>query len=376
MNISLTRVLYKIFVKGFYKVHSGQLLFFFVTFLSYFFYIQVLKDSFLSFEEKLLHNFKLVLTTINHPIMATLVCFLFSIYACKGIMYVQAELKRESNFFLFYSANAYDKNAQLRSWFWVQFAIMFPIIFFCGFSILIGFSFGYYLSPLLILSFVISLIAFAAFYYTNITTQLIQSFRGSLAANWTKNLRKPLYTLFVYYVFDRLKITLLISKILSIIVVLFLCFLLADFKTYQLTQLVALVIAFSNAMLVFESYCFEKYYLNFQLNFPLAKGIVYRNWLLSFLLLLIPEIIVLSLSGAFETIEAVSALIYVVVVMLLFKSTLLLTRFDSKKYIYFLFGAFIFSFISIQFSVFHIMAGIYLLISYLIFQRFYYRQKT
>ncbi|MFN8352942.1 MAG: hypothetical protein U0Y10_00725 [Spirosomataceae bacterium] len=374
MNSALTRVLRKIFAAGFYKAHSGQFIFLFLTFFSYFFYIQVLKDSLLSFQEKLFYNLLVVLTLISSPVMAGLFFLLFLVFVFKSWSYVKAQLYHPSNYFLFYSANSYPKIEQFKSWFVVQLIIVSPVLFYCLFALLIGFWYGHLLIPLLFLAAVLVVSAWGAFYFVVLTNRPIKSFEGSVVAVIARRYQKPYFLLFIYKVFDDLKVMYIATKTLSLVLVGGLALLLSDFSTHQLAAIIAIVMSTANAYLIAESHRFEKLHLPILLNLPIPKANVFANWVLTCGVLLLPEVISLFFVFSYGWVFSIVGMS--IIQLLLLRSVLVFNYLDTRTYLYFLFGLFIGSILAAQFSVFYYTIFVYFGIAYSLFSRYYYRQAS
>lgn len=371
MNLPLTRVLTKIFVYGFYKVHAGQLLFLFVTLLSYLFYIQVLSDDHLTLEETILHNLKLVLTMVSSPIMAALMLGIFMIFSFKSWSYVSTQIGASNNFFLFYSANSYTKKQQFVSWLLVQLAIISPILVYSIFAITVGTIYGFYLIPMLILGFVLLIAAINARLYIWKLNRPIKSFENSFLLQFTQTWQKPLFSVFVFYVINKLKITFAVSKLLAISLTILMITLLNDFEEYQLTAIVALIISISNSILIFESHRFERERMSFLLNLPIVKPKIFASWLLTHFILLLPEIICLGLF--FSSILWIYGVFAALSIVMMLRSSLLVVAVDMRKYLYWVFGLFILSIIIIQYHIFLTISFLYFGVSYLIFDKLFYR---
>src|SRR3990170_2588131 len=128
MVSSLTTVLIKIFVKGFYRVHSGIFLFFFVTVLMYFFFVEVLNQTHLPPDQIILYNLMLVLTLISSPVMVALVFIVWLGFTIKSWNYITGQMLIPNNQFLFYSSTSFSKVNQFKSWFIAQLTISLPIV--------------------------------------------------------------------------------------------------------------------------------------------------------------------------------------------------------------------------------------------------------
>lgn len=348
MSKSYFVILFKVFTKGFFKSHSGLLIFFFVTFLSYFFYIEVLKDNLLSLEERNKNHLLLVLNIISSPLLAFMVVIMFMVYSWKSYVYVLKQMKISDNFFLYYSANALDKSTQYGSLFCLQMSIVSPILFYSLFSIAIGFIYGFYALPFAILTIVLIISAAIAFFYLKFLNNPIKNHEGSALIPYFRFLPKPLFSLFPFHVLFSSKIVFLVSKILSVGLSVVLFYLLKDFQNNQLKQIIGIVIGLSNAFLIFEAYHFEKSQFKSLLNLPQSTVQIYFNWIITITTLISPEIIGLLL---FKSTSAIYILFIVVGILVAFRSVLLLNSVEMKQYLYFIFGFFIFSIISIQYHL-------------------------
>lgn len=95
----LTMVLKKIFVSGFYRMHSGLLIFLFITFISYCFFIKTLGH--VPPEIVTYWNLIITLTIVTNPLMMVIFFIACLIYAFKSWQYVANQLREVSNEFLF-----------------------------------------------------------------------------------------------------------------------------------------------------------------------------------------------------------------------------------------------------------------------------------
>src|SRR5688572_23346782 len=102
----LTSVLIKIFVKGFYRAHSGFFLFFFVSVIIYCFFIEVLNKTHLPAADIVPNHLIIVLSIITSPHVLIFVSFLWLAYSVKTWQYIKLEFGQASNQFLHYSINA------------------------------------------------------------------------------------------------------------------------------------------------------------------------------------------------------------------------------------------------------------------------------
>lgn len=370
--MALTKILYKIFVKGFYKVHAGQLLFLFATILTYLFYIQVLSDDHITTRETIFYNLSFIITIISSPILGTLMMFVFLIFSLKSFNYISTQIYQPSNFFLFYSANSLSKSQQLKNWFICQLLISFPIIIYIVFSIIIGWVYGFYLLPLLFLGFVIGVSLLCAFVYTDLVNNPIKAYNSGIVAKFMRKWRKNLVTIPLIHLFDKQFITLFITKLIGLGLPIGLVEILSDVNKVSSAAFIAVIMSVSNAVLIFEIYRFERRYLSFALNFPTKLSRTFLQWLLIVAILVLPEIFTLKYLFHWEAF--LYAILILISLSLCLKSILLIVAENMRRFLYTIFIVLVLSVIFIQFGVSQFLGFIYLLTSYIIFCRKYFRQ--
>ena len=330
--MALTQILYKIFVKGFYKVHSGQLLFLFGTILTYLFYIQVLSDDHITTQETIFYNLSFILTIISSPILAVLMMVVFLIFTLKSYNYILAQIYQPTNFFLFYSANSFGKSRQLKSWFISQLLISSPILLYVIFSIIVGFVYGYYLLPILFFCFVLGMSWLCAFLYTHHINTPIKAYNSGFVIKLAKNWKKSLLTTSLIQIFYKNQITFLLTKLIAIGLAFGLIKILSDINQYALGALIAVIMAISNAILIFEIYRFERQYLSFALNFPTKLFKTFKQWILILVILTLPEIITLKI--IFNWSIFLNSFLLLVSLCLFLKALLLMISLNMKSFLY------------------------------------------
>src|SRR5688500_939668 len=96
----LTTLLIKIFAYRFYKIHAGFLLFFFVSAIVYFFFINVLNQTHLPADQVKLYNLIFVLTYISSPILVAAVFIAWLAYTIKTWRFIMEQSSIAANLFL------------------------------------------------------------------------------------------------------------------------------------------------------------------------------------------------------------------------------------------------------------------------------------
>jgi hypothetical protein len=375
MFSSLTTVLIKIFVKGFYRVHSGIFLFFFVTVLMYFFFIEVLNQTHLPPDQIVLYNLMLVLTLISSPVMVALVFIVWLGFTVRSWNYITGQMIMPSNQFLFYSSTSFSKVNQFKSWFIAQLTISLPIIAYGLFSFVIGIIFDYYIIPVVILLYVLLLSAVSALIYVRHANKPINLNSKSILSRIVGNWSKPFFSLFLYHVFDKLKVTLIVTKLLSYGIIIGSFYLLADVNdNLRVAGIVILGIVTAHAILIYQSYRFEESYLSFSRNFPYSRAKIYSNWTVTFLLLTLPENI--WILSTFDPEISFALVIFNLGTGMLFRNLLYIVTLDMRKFIYWVFFIFNLFFMIILLKLFWLLVPLNIIISIIIFDRTYYRPKN
>ncbi len=369
----LTLVLTKIFVKGFYRVHAGLLLFFFVTLLTYGFFINVLNETHLTPPDRILYNLILVLTLLSSPIMVIVVFVAWFFYTLKSWDYVLGQMATPANEFLYYSSTAMPRRGQAGSWFVVQLLISVPMITYALFSIVVGAVYHYYVVPVLIVLYIVVLSGVSAGVYVYAINRRIKSNKGSWLSGLVRGWNKPFFSLFLYAVMDKMKVAFVVTKLVSALAIIGGFHILSDVREdTRAAGMVTLGFVMAHALLLYQSYRFEHTALRFSLNFPYRKSYVYANWGLTYVLLTLPEI--LWLFTRFDAGLATGLLIFNVSAGLLLRSMLYRTALDIKKFIYPVFYFFILSFAAIVLKLLWPLVIVTLATSWIIFQKYYYKQ--
>ncbi len=371
----LIKVLFKIFVKGFYKAHSGLLLFFLVTVIMYGFFVEVLNHNHLPPSEVIKLNLLIVLTLISSPVALILVLVCWLIFTIKSWNYVSAHLLIHSNQFLFYSSTYIKKIDQFKSWFIVQFCISLPIVGYGLFVLSIGIIFGHHIAPIMILSFIFLLALISAFVYVSYVNHPVKVNSRSIFSRMINGWRKPFFSLFIYHAFDKLKIPLLITKFISCTIIVGGTYLLANVNDdLTVSGIITLGVVTAHAILVYRSFQFENMYLSFSRNFPLGKNRIYMNWAIAHLLLTLPENC--WLLARLDVGVGILLLLFNLSLAMLFRNLLYLIGSNMKKYLYWVFYLFNLCFVAILLKLIWVIVPLTLFISIVIFNNGYYKQRS
>ncbi|WP_367914960.1 hypothetical protein [Leadbetterella sp. DM7] len=348
--IRSTRVLYKLFVKSYYRAHASQILVFFTLFGVYFFFTPVLKDSLLSFSEKVYHNLLLTISVVSEPLFAGLFAVFFVIFLIRVNKYIKELLPDPQYTFLFYSINSLQKSRQLLCWVLVSLGISLPFLVFIVFSVVVGIVKGYYLIPLVLLCLAGVGVTINSVLLVNRLNSPRHFDSASFLSSYITGWKKPLFAMFPLYAAEKLTGTFFLSKSLSLLLIFAVYFLFReDMNNYQLNAVCGLLAAVSNAYLLFEENRFNTMFLSFYRNLPVPAYRVFLQISFMWMLLLLPEMI------AFAALPAYRAPLFSVALLLFFRAILLTVTQDFKRYFYGVLLLFLVLFIAILFKVFGLL---------------------
>nr|MBC7613141.1 hypothetical protein [Pseudopedobacter sp.] len=370
MNFPVLKVLDKTFVKAFYRNHSGLLLFFFIAIFSYFFFMKTAGD--VTREMQVLYEIKLTLLFATNPLMLAFVFFIWLIYTFKSWQFVAKQFLMEDQQFLFYSLGAINKKTLFINWFLLQTRITLPIILFGAFAIIIGIFNQQYIIPIIIVFLLLVINSLSAVYYSFLSHQLINSKDFSPLFKLTKSWKKPFFSLFPYYILDQLKIPLIIIKNFSIIIITGHFYYFPSSKNdLRLMEMAILMICTGHAFLVYHQKKFDDTFLLIFKNLPYPRNKIYIYLILSTLILLIPETLYLFLN--FSIWKATYLLSYALSLIFIYRGFLFAFGLDIKRYLFWVFGILITSFLFIMFKIAYLGMVMSLILSYISFYRNYYR---
>ena len=317
MKRPLTRVLLKVVASGFYQEHTGWLISLFLVVFVNFFWTRVPNQNHLTEEQIIQNGFRLVITSVSEPIgVAALlgVCF---VYSLKSWHYVAGRLKSADVQFLAYSSNALPWSQQVTSWSVVQGVILLPPVVLCLYAMAVGFIFHHWLVPVLLPVYLLLLTVTGACYYTRLLNRTVVKPDKVAGLTWATNWPKPLFSLFLYEVILKKRVTYLITKLTSAASIALLLLAFPDSRAdVRLAGMIALCCAVGHVVLVFQASEFELFYLSFVRNLPYGRGQVYGQQVLLYGGLALPELVWLLSVNRFSTGLTASCLLLSVILLL------------------------------------------------------------
>jgi hypothetical protein len=368
----LTNVLLKIFTAGFYRAHSGMLVFLFGTLISYCFFINTLGNvPIWAFAE---WNLVITLSLVTNPFILLLFFLICFGYSLKSIQYISAQLALKQNEFLYYSCSSLTKFQQYKGWFAVQSNILFPLWIYAVFATIIGISYGHYIIPSLIILYLFILTAMSTFIYLRIVNSLLDLNKQTLLMRLIKDWTKPFFLLYTFYLFDKHKLAYLITKIASWIFMIGMVSLFSDQKheTIILTTIILFIVT-THCILIYNEYRFTETSLYFSHNFPFSKHRLFIGYSANYLVLMLPEL--LWFITNYKFIVVIGIVCFGLSLVLLFRSVMYLLGLDIKRFMFVVFLLFNLFFLAILYQIVWYLLPINLSIAYVLFTKNHLNQS-
>ena len=364
MSAAVNIVLKKVFSGGFYRSHSGLLLFLFSILASYFFLINTLGT--VRPEDIDFWQLFFTLNIAGNPIFTLLFCLICIVYAYKAFQYVAAELSLEKHFFLSYCLTSLTKAEQLKGWLIVYLKILLPVVIFVIYTLIVGFIFSVVLVPILLCVFIFLMILVCSL----LTVRITNSARDKALDNWVFPLGrfyKPLWLLYVYQVAYGTKLMFVVSKLLSFMLLWAVPkLILGGQDDDRILLLTSATIVMTHAILLFQERRFSESFLSFSLNFPLNITSRFFGPLINYGILLLPEL--LWMLSSFSLMLALGSILFIFSAISLFRSILHLPALTTKAYLSIIFALFFLYYVLIMFGFGWLAIPLNFMVSMLIFR--------
>jgi len=361
MQSPLAKILLKIFANGFYRAHAGMLLF------AAFVMFGMVEPS-----QLLGYHSTLMLAFIGNPLMMLVVFAVWLLYTFKCWHFVAGQVFALHQQFLFYSSSAYQKQKQFVAWFILQTAVAMPVLAYGLIAVGVGLKHGFYLGALAVLIYLVFIIAISAWFYMRLINQLIDGSSQSIVLKLTKSWKKPYFSLYIYHVFDKLKLKYVITKGISYLIITGVFLMFADVShDLRVAGIALLAIAVAHSVLIFDERQFEETFLIFSRTLPYSRLQLFFSFLGVYFALLLPEAIWLFVR--FLPLMAVGLLVFALSLILLFHSLLYRFGLNMERYMTWILGLFIVLFWVVMFRLIWGLLCVNLLAAYLVFYTQYYK---
>ena len=359
----LTNILIKIFANGFYRVHAGLFLF-----------VGLVMVGAVPPERLWMYEKSLIIAFVSSPMMA-LVFALWLVYTIKATHYVAGQIFAVNQQFLFYSSNSVSRKKQFISWFSTQFVILLPIIAYGIMAVFVAVGYGYYLSATTIIFYLLLLNAGSTLLFIRLVNRLVDGSKQSIFLKIGRKWPKPFFSLFIYNLFDKMKVAYIITKVLSWLIVTGVFLLFADVRSDLRVAVIAmLAIITAHALLIYNQRVFEEKYLSFSRNLPYSTGTRFLNYLKTYLVLLVPEAV--WLFSRFNPAIAVELLLAGLSIAMLFHCLLYRIGINMDRYLQWILFLFVVIFWVILYKLLWLLVIVNLAVSFLVFYVNYYNDRV
>lgn len=359
MQSPFTKILIKIFANGFYKVHSGLFLFVALVMVG-----AVPPDKLWMYEKTLMLAF------ISSPLMAVVFAG-WLLYTIKAVHYVAGQIFAVNQQFLFYSSNSFSKKQQFKSWFCMQAVILAPLMVYGLIAVGMAIVNKFYLSAAAIFFYLVLLAAMSALLFMTLVNRLMDGSNQSFILKMSSKWRKPFFSLFVYHVFDKMKLTYLVTKALSWLIITGVFLLFAEAKSdVRVAGIAMLAIITAHAIIIYQEHKFENQYLSFARSMPFSYAERFFNFIKAYFLLLLPEAI--WLFSRFNPLIAVELLLLGLSIAMFLHCLLYKLAADMDNYLQWLMGVFIVLFWVIMYRLTWALIPLNLAVAYGMFYKRYY----
>lgn len=256
-----------------------------------------------------------------------------------------------------------------------QAGMLMPVIAYGLAAVLVGIWHHYYVAPVIILLYLALLTWLGAYIYTALINRQIDGGKQSVLLRWSSKWRKPFYSLFIYHVFDKMKVRYVITKAISYFIVTGIFLLFADVsQDIRVAGIAMLAIATAHAVVIFEERKFEETYLIFSRGLPQTRIRLFAGFALVYTVLLLPEAI--WLFSRFTPLLAAELMLFGLSVVLLFHSLLYWMGLNMDKYLQYVMGLFMGLFFVILYRQIGALVLLNGAVAYLFFYHNYYRTHS
>ncbi|PWV50827.1 hypothetical protein [Chitinophaga sp. S165] len=314
----------KIFTVRYYAKNTG---FFLVLF--YFFFGIVPGGQLPSYHHTLIKGF-----TGSLDFLA-LVCLGWLLYNLKCIAFIVNVLSTKEHTFLFGTLGLLEGPAKWRTWLWLHVTLYAPVLIYSGIAALIAIQLHFHLSAVIIGLFNIVMVIAPLWLYDQ---KMKHPGTVSFLARWqqwlNKTIRKPVWSLYGYELLNNNMKSLAIAKVVSGGIVIITCSLMGTAYDVRFVLVGFLVCILSQVVLIYNHRRFDDLYLSLLPQLPVQMWKRYLQTGLLYLVLLLPESILLTYRIWEQTTPAHIIMLVAtgVSVLLLLRSLLYFPQMDQDRY--------------------------------------------
>jgi hypothetical protein len=313
---------------------------------------------------------------VHSSVMLALLFVLWTLYTLKTIQFTLRSFAQEENTFL-HNLYVMPVPVKFLSLVLVQVILFEPIVLYSAFMAFYALRFQQYTALLLLVLFNISSICAAAIYYVfRLRHSNAEVKQSRLGLYLNRHFTKPYLAFFLYHVLNKQLSLFVLTKVFSLL------FIIGTIKLYtiedhsQVLLSLGMLTAFSaNAVLTFHFNRFEQVDVLLFKNMPLSPVRRFGYNVLTYVCLLVPEILLLlrHLAGDIQVWMACKLLLFGLSLQLVLHSYVLYRQLDLEKFIRHIFFIILFFFVCLLFRIdVGLLAAVNLAASLLMYRKYFY----
>ncbi|MBI3218714.1 MAG: hypothetical protein HYZ44_04325 [Bacteroidetes bacterium] len=357
--LSVTKVLGKVLVARFYERNAGL---FFVVFYLMFGIVE--SSQIVSYHQSLIY------ATLTSAIFQLMVFGVWLLYSLKCIQFIAEQLRQPQNQFVFQLAlinhsQLFSQSLQL------ILLLHLPVLAYTTFIIALGFQSQNYISVASIIIFQAALyLASARWLVYRIQAQHLFRFKLDLP-RITWKWPKPLPLFYLGHLTTQLPTVFFFAKVASLLCIFGFLQIPVDHYEVRVATLGLLFGLASHSVVVFELRKMEERFLLFMRTLPISLLNRFLYLAITYTILLIPEIIMLAINHV-HVIDLAGIYLFAIGFLLLCH-THLLKKLDNEKYLQWMLGFFLISFMLVLFKIYWVELIVLWLLGYRYFKKYYYQ---
>jgi hypothetical protein len=366
---SILKLFFKIFIIPFYILNAG---FFLLSFIVIFGIIHPPQLIYI--------HVSLVQGIINSDIVTWIVLLIWMIYNLKCVLFCLRIIKREEDT-IFFNLQALTAFKQWMLLFVSHCTLYLPVIIYSCFVVYMAYQKGYlyYCAGLVLFQLVMCMSAVYIYYFSINFTWRYQSFNTLFlpAFNLFRGkLRIPLYLL--YYTFHYRKIIFFVTKIASIFLLNIILGTEKEYFTMRDFIFVFMIIVVIHALLIYYYVELIEKMMSFSRNMPVPRMHRFLLFLITYLLVLIPELLFILINGYGMITFYTTIAFYSIAVaqLLLYTSILYVKSMRMKPYLQIVFCVYLVSSMWMLSGNYDVIGLVNLILAVIFFYRNYYHYEV
>ncbi len=358
----------QVFIKPFYKENAGAIVFVFTMM----FCIVSTMDGAGMFA----YHYSLVTSMLTSSIVFALVFFIWFLYARKCAGFVSGVIQ-SPQFSILNIINCLSRMKRFWSFVFVEIVLLIPILSYSAFIVYVGCHQHFYMPVLLVVFYLVALSIGMAAWHVHLLSHsykteslLWQRIKGNIRSS------SSYPVILIRYIVNE-------NKAIWIGVKIYTCGVLYLIARYNTTTDYDTLMAFlffnfgiyANGVLVYQIRQWEETYLSFYRGLPLSSVHKFLNYLLVYIILLLPEFITAFCLAPIHLHygDAVSFSLCAYSLLMLMNSVLFIADFSTKEFAVVLTGVFCVQYILLPTAGFVSMYLLFFFAAMILFFQFYYR---